>query len=127
MNRRTFGMTLLASVSALSLAAMTDVRAEPRVGQPAPTFSAVDSNGKAVKLDQYRGKTVVLEWTNDGCPYVRKHYGAGNMQALQKKWTGEGIETGLPAFSASSASSTKLRAPCRSALRAVGLSSIAPI
>jgi peroxiredoxin len=91
MNRRTFGMTLLASVSALSLAAMTGVRAEPRVGQPAPTFSAVDSNGKAVKLDQYRGKTVVLEWTNDGCPYVRKHYGAGNMQALQKKWTGEGI------------------------------------
>jgi peroxiredoxin len=68
-----------------------DARAEPRIGQPAPAFTAVDSNGKTVKLDEYRGKTVVLEWTNDGCPYVRKHYGSGNMQALQKKWTADGI------------------------------------
>jgi peroxiredoxin len=92
MNRRIFAMTILASVSALALVAVSgDARAEPRVGQPAPKFTAVDSNGKPVKLEDHRGKTVVLEWTNDGCPYVRKHYGSGNMQALQKKWTAEGI------------------------------------
>src|SRR5262249_53325903 len=65
--------------------------AEPKVGTPAPGFTAVDSNGKTVKLDDFKGKTIVLEWTNDGCPYVRKHYGSGNMQALQKKWTEQGI------------------------------------
>jgi peroxiredoxin len=65
--------------------------AEPKVGASAPAFTAIDSNGKTVNLGDFRGKTVVLEWTNDGCPYVRKHYGAGNMQALQKKWTDQGI------------------------------------
>ncbi len=67
--------------------------AEAVAGRPAPDFNAIDSNGKAVKLSDLKGKTVVLEWTNDGCPYVKKHYGAGNMQALQaeasrKAWSG---------------------------------------
>ena len=56
---------------------------EPEVDKPAPLFSATDSNGKTHNLADYRGKIVVLEWTNHDCPYVRKHYGAGNMQALQ--------------------------------------------
>ena len=56
---------------------------EPEIGKPAPLFSATDSNGKTHNLADYRGKIVVLEWTNHDCPYVRKHYGAGNMQALQ--------------------------------------------
>lgn len=90
MNRRTFATTFAATTAALLLA-ISPSQAEPKVGAQAPSFSAVDSEGKTVNLSDYRGKTVVLEWTNDGCPYVRKHYGSGNMQALQKKWTGEGI------------------------------------
>jgi hypothetical protein len=56
-----------------------------KVGQPAPEFSATDVQGKAVKLSDYRGKFVVLEWTNPECPYVRRHYNSGNMPALQKE------------------------------------------
>jgi peroxiredoxin len=88
LNRRTFAF---AAIAAASLAFAGAASAEPKVGAPAPAFSAIDSNGKTVNLGDYKGKTVVLEWTNDGCPYVRKHYGAGNMQALQKKWTDQGI------------------------------------
>jgi peroxiredoxin len=55
------------------------------VGQPAPTFTAVSTNGSSVSLAEHRGKIVVLEWTNHECPYVRKHYETGNMQALQKE------------------------------------------
>ena len=65
--------------------------AAPEVGKPAPDFSAADSNGKTVKLSDFRGKTVVLEWTNDGCPYVKKHYNSNNMQNLQKDATGKGV------------------------------------
>jgi peroxiredoxin len=88
MNRRVF--SILAATAAVALFA-TPSLAEPKVGAPAPAFTAVDSNGKTVNLGDFKGKTVVLEWTNDGCPYVRKHYGSGNMQALQKKWTEQGI------------------------------------
>jgi len=59
--------------------------AAPRVGEPAPEFTGVDSQGKTHRLAEYRGKTVVLEWTNHDCPYVRKHYGAGNMQEQQRE------------------------------------------
>ena len=62
-----------------------------RVGAPAPSFAATDSEGKAESLDQFRGKYVVLEWHNQGCPYTRKHYLSGNMQALQKEWTAKGV------------------------------------
>jgi len=90
MNRRTFA-TMFATSAAILLLAVGPSQAQMKVGAPAPAFSAVDSAGKTVNLNDYRGKTVVLEWTNDGCPYVRKHYGSGNMQALQKKWTDQGI------------------------------------
>ena len=61
------------------------------VGQPAPAFSAVDTSGKAVSLADFKGKHVVLEWINPGCPFVQKHYGAGNMQATQKEATASGV------------------------------------
>jgi hypothetical protein len=65
--------------------------AQTRIGAPAPAFALADSNGKTVSLADFKGKTVVLEWSNHDCPYVRKHYGGGNMQALQKKWTAQGV------------------------------------
>ena len=65
--------------------------AQARIGAPAPGFTLTDSNGKSVSLADFKGKTVVLEWTNHDCPYVRKHYGGNAMQALQKKWTGQGV------------------------------------
>ena len=60
--------------------------ASAAVGQPAPSFTVTDLAGKPVKLDDYKGKTIVLEWNNFGCPFVQKHYRSGNMQALQKKY-----------------------------------------
>lgn len=65
------------------------VHAAPRIGEPAPSFTAVDSNGRSVKLSDFAGRTVVMEWTNHGCPYVQKWY-SGGMQALQKDATGKG-------------------------------------
>jgi len=62
-----------------------------RVGEQAPEFSAVDSNGQSHSLSQYKGKFVVLEWHNNGCPFTRKHYESGNMQTLQKQWTAKGV------------------------------------
>lgn len=62
-----------------------------KVSEPAPDFTATDSNGNVHKLSQYRGKFVVLEWTNRGCPYTQKHYNSGNMQHLQKEWTAKGV------------------------------------
>jgi peroxiredoxin len=62
-----------------------------RVAEPAPDFTATDTNGKVHKLSEYRGKFVVLEWSNRGCPYTQKHYNSGNMQRLQQEWTGRGV------------------------------------
>lgn len=62
-----------------------------RVGAAAPAFTATDSNGKTHNLGDFKGKTVVLEWTNDQCPFVRKHYGSNNMQKLQQEATDKGV------------------------------------
>jgi peroxiredoxin len=62
-----------------------------KVGEPAPGFTAVDSKGTQQHLSDYKGKFVVLEWHNQGCPYTKKHYESGNMQRLQKEWTGKGV------------------------------------
>src|SRR6478672_1115445 len=62
-----------------------------KVGEPAPDFQATDSNGQMHKLSNERGKFVVLEWHNNGCPYTQKHYESGNMQRLQKEWTDKGV------------------------------------
>ena len=77
----------LAAASALAAPAI----AAPVVGQPAPAFSAVDADGRTRALADFKGKTVVLEWTNNGCPYVQKHYNSGNMQGLQKQATADGV------------------------------------
>ena len=61
------------------------------VGQPAPAFSARDTSGRAVSLADFKGKTVVLEWVNPGCPYVQKHYRSANMQGTQREATGKGV------------------------------------
>jgi hypothetical protein len=65
--------------------------AAPAVGQPAPNFRLADMNGRAVTLSDYRGKTVVLEWHNPGCPFVQKHYGSGNMQKAQAAAAQQGV------------------------------------
>ncbi|HEX3141600.1 MAG TPA: redoxin domain-containing protein, partial [Rhizobacter sp.] len=62
----------------------------PAVGTPAPDFELRDTSGKPVRLADFRGQHVVLEWTNPGCPYVRKHYDSGNMPATQKQATAKG-------------------------------------
>lgn len=79
-------------LSFLSIAAFAvTCAAAPKPGQPAPDFTLTDSDGKAHKLSDFAGKVVVLEWLNHGCPFVKKHYDSGNMQKLQKKYTGEGV------------------------------------
>ena len=62
-----------------------------KVGEPAPAFELVDSTGKSRSLAEFAGKTVVLEWTNPECPFVRKHYGSDNMQTQQRKATADGV------------------------------------
>ena len=79
-------LPVFAAVVAFALTA-----AAARVGDPAPDFTGTDSHGQTHKLSDYRGKYVVLEWTNNGCPYTRKHYNSGNMQNLQKEWTARGV------------------------------------
>ena len=77
----------------LTLAAATALFAadSPAVGTNAPDFSLTDSKGKTQSVSQYKGKYVVLEWFNPECPFVKKHYGSGNMQKLQAEFTGKGI------------------------------------
>ena len=87
------GMAAAVALTAGALIASTaNSEAGIRPGQPAPDFIAVDSNGEAVSLADFTGKTIVLEWTNAGCPFVRKHYARppGNMQGLQADAAGEG-------------------------------------
>lgn len=78
-------------IAAFCLASLPAFAAElPKVGAPAPDFTGTDSNGQTVRLASLRGKTVVLEWTNDGCPYVRKWYSSGAMQQLQRDAAAQG-------------------------------------
>lgn len=84
-------MKLAAVLIALTAGMTCAAMAAPQIGQPAPDFTGIDSNGKTHSLSDYKGKKVILEWTNHRCPYVRKHYSTGNMQKLQKDTTAEGI------------------------------------
>jgi peroxiredoxin len=80
------------SALALVLAATALAHAAgPTVGQPAPDFTLPDAKGAAHSLSDYKGKIVVLEWFNPGCPFVRKHYGPGSMQKLQQQATKDGV------------------------------------
>lgn len=76
--------------TALVLAAASAL-ASATVGQAAPAFSALDTAGKTVSLADFKGKHVVLEWVNPGCPFVVKHYDSGNMQGTQKEATAQGV------------------------------------
>jgi hypothetical protein len=78
-------------VAVLLLCVAPILMSAAKVGGPAPGFTGTASNGKTYRLSDYRGKFVVLEWHNNGCPYVGKHYNSGNMQRLQKQWTGRGV------------------------------------
>jgi hypothetical protein len=75
----------------LTLIVAAALHAAPAVGQSAPDFTLRDASGKSVKLSDFRGKHVVLEWTNPSCPYVRKHYDSGNMPATQKEALDKGV------------------------------------
>ena len=93
----------VAGVAALGLAGFAGYKAfvyfdEPEinlvnlaVGQPAPQFAAMDANGKPVRLADLRGKTVVMEWNNPGCPFVKKQYGSGRMQQAQASAARDGV------------------------------------
>ncbi len=79
---------LIAATLALAAASAF---AAATVGQPAPTFTAVDTAGKTVSLADFKGKHVVLEWVNPGCPFVVKHYNSANMQGTQKEAAAKGV------------------------------------
>ena len=83
--------SLAGAILLAEMLAPVSAGAQAVVGSPAPAFTATDSHGQAHTLNQYRGKYVVLEWHNQGCPYTHKHYASGNMQALQKEWTAKGV------------------------------------
>jgi hypothetical protein len=80
----TLAATIAVAFSASAFAAVT-------IGQPAPDFSLTDINGKAHRLSDYKGKTVVLEWVNPECPFVKKHYESGNIPKLQQAATADGV------------------------------------
>jgi peroxiredoxin len=82
---------MLSSVLAAGLLAAAGASAQATVGQNAPAFSATDTSGKPVSLADYKGKHVVLEWVNPGCPFVQKHYDSGNMPATQKSAVSKGV------------------------------------
>jgi peroxiredoxin len=86
MNTKTI-LTILGSLAATAVLAI-DL---PPVGSAAPDFSLPDAKGKPHSLSDYKGKYVVLEWFNPECPFVKKHYGGGNMQKLQEQYTGKGV------------------------------------
>ena len=78
-------------VAALFGFATSVALAAASVGQPAPAFTVVDAGGKTVSLGDFKGKHVVLEWVNPGCPFVQKHYDSANMQGTQKDATSKGV------------------------------------
>jgi hypothetical protein len=90
--------TLLVGAGGLALAGAVGfgifgqpAEASVATGGPAPAFSLQDASGQTRTLAEFSGRTVVLEWTNFGCPFVRKHYDSGSMQALQGEATGAGV------------------------------------
>jgi peroxiredoxin len=90
--RRLFAISLYSAMTIITLSSGTQPAfAQALIGAAAPAFTLTDSNGRSLSLADFKGKTVVLEWTSHECPYVGKHYRGNNMQALQKKWTGQGV------------------------------------
>jgi hypothetical protein len=83
--------TIRLTAVALAVLSCPHAISAARVGDPAPAFTATDTKGRSRTLAEFKDRWVVLEWHNNGCPYVRRHYGTGNMQRLQKEWTGKGV------------------------------------
>ncbi len=79
----------VAALAALALASAAFAAAE--IAKPAPEFTLTDTHGKTHRLSDFKGKVVVLEWVNLGCPYVKNQYATRNMQNLQKTYTGKGV------------------------------------
>ncbi|MBB5351421.1 peroxiredoxin [Haloferula luteola] len=79
----------LVALAAAALSVASALALEP--GEKAPSFTLESASGKQVSLEDYAGKTVVLEWVNFDCPFVKKHYSSGNMPSLQEKYTTEGV------------------------------------
>ena len=84
-------MIMTAALCAALILPAAAAQAAPEIGKPAPAFTGTDSKGVSHKLEDFKGKIVVLEWHNDGCPYVQKYYGDGHMQALQKAAVADGV------------------------------------
>ncbi|OGX30397.1 MAG: alkyl hydroperoxide reductase [Omnitrophica WOR_2 bacterium RIFCSPHIGHO2_01_FULL_48_9] len=78
-------------LSLVLLLAAANARAAVKTGEPAPDFNLTDINGQSQSLSQFKGKYVVLEWINNDCPFVKKHYGSGNMQSLQIAYGEKGV------------------------------------
>ena len=94
-------LTAFTAMAALAGIAACSAAAAQVVGQPAPNFRLADANGKPVSLSDFKGRIVVLEWNNPGCPFVKKHYGSGNMQKTQAAAARDGavwltINSGAP-------------------------------
>ena len=83
--------SLILPVLALLAFATPSFAQTAEIGKPAPDFKTTDTNGKPESISQYKGKAIVLEWSNPDCPFVHKHYDSGNMQALQKETTADGV------------------------------------
>jgi hypothetical protein len=84
-------LALALAAIALTSCADSDAAAAPAIGEPAPAFTLRDSTGQTHSLSDFSGKTVVLEWTNHDCPFVKKHYGSDNMQTQQRDATSDDI------------------------------------
>lgn len=83
--------SLIASAALLALTATVPARANAVIGQKAPDFTLENTAGQPIRLADFKGQFVVLEWTNPGCPFVRKHYESGNMAATQKSAIAQGV------------------------------------
>ena len=91
MMRRQLAVRATQSALAVSMFFAGVAHAAASVGQGAPDFTLTDTSGKTVRLSNFKGKHVVLEWNNPGCPFVRKHYDSANMQTLQNEAGGKGV------------------------------------
>jgi len=101
-------MKSFAAVTFAALCGSAFASAPP--GEPAPGFTITDLDGKPAKLENYKGKTVVLEWNNFGCPFVQKHYRSGNMQSLQKRYANDVVWLTI---NSTSRSSSNYQAPAK--------------
>lgn len=88
---KNLSMTLLGFLGWLVASSHSMALAGPEIGELAPDFTAMTVTGEVLTLSELRGQNVVLEWTNHDCPYVRKHYGSGNMQRVQRDLTEDGV------------------------------------